>query len=111
MRHLATHRWGSSAVEAIQDAIEFESGWSTSLDGKSMTAAGAVILVSAHPDTVEKKRTEVLAELQKPDQFKMNERPYWRNGAQFIVTAEPNAEFDNDMYICLNVLSTGLEIT
>ena len=102
---------GSSAAEAIQEAIEFEtSGWATRLDGKSMTATGAVIRVSGHPDMLERLRTEVLAALQMPDHFKRDGYSYWRKGAKFIVSVEPNDWSKNEMYFCLTVLSTGLEI-
>lgn len=101
---------GHSAAEAIQEAVDLNGGWGTSLDGKSMTAAGAVIRVAGHPDMVEKLYGEVMTEMQTPDKFKRNGHPYWRKNAQFIVTVEPNAQYDKDMYFYLDVLSTGLEI-
>ena len=102
---------GGSAAEAIQEAIDFDWEWTTRLDGKSRTAAGAVIRVSGNPEMVEGLRAEVLAELQKPDQFKRDGLPYWRRNAKFIVTVEPNDWSDKDKYFVVNVLSTGFEIT
>lgn len=109
---------GFSAVEAIQDAIDLNSGWSSLDDGRTMTAAGAVIRVSGHPDLVEAMRTDVLSQLQQPDQFIKNAQPYWRKDAQFHVTVKPDEQWHDHMFnlprgrecYYLDVLSTGIEI-
>ena len=105
---------GHSAVEAIQEAIDFDWEWTTRLDGKSRTAAGAVIRVSGNPYFLEILRAEVLAELQNPGQFKRDGLPYWRANAKFIVIAAPDqwgAEDEEDVYFFVDVLSTGFEST
>jgi hypothetical protein len=103
--------WGGglSAREAIQDAVDAYS-ISHELSGRALTAGGAVIRLSCHPSQVGMRRSMILSELSRPEQFEMDGAKFWRERPEFIVIDDPDERYGRDGCFSLNVLSIGVEI-
>lgn len=95
---------GRSAREAIKEA--FERQYWLDKYGKTAVASSGVVIVSAHPKSVDARLDEVRSELARIQPLEI---PQWGGKPDILLLAAPDDRLQDDKYFCVDIVSTGVE--
>lgn len=95
---------GRSARDAVEEAFEVQQ-W---LDkyGEAAVASSGVVIVSAHPESVDSRLDEIRSELARIQPLEI---PQWGGKPDMLLLAAPDDRLENDQYFFLDIISTGIE--
>lgn len=99
----------NDARKAVQYAI-YPYAW-PNRDGldRHVTSGGAIIVVTGHPDNVDKLKHDILDELKTPSVFhREGYPPFWRDGSEFLVVTNPYADCAIEHSCVVTIFSTGV---
>lgn len=95
---------GRSAREAIKEA--FEGQYWLDKYGETAVASSGVIIVSAHPKSVDARLDEVRSELARIEPLEI---PQWGGKPDMLLLAVPDGRLQDDKYVYVDIVSTGIE--
>lgn len=94
---------GRSAREAVNEAFEGQH-WLYKY-GETAVATSGVVIVSGHPAFADARLDEVRSELARIKPLEMPQR----GGTDMLLLAAPDDRLQNDKYLCVDIVSTGVE--
>lgn len=95
---------GRSAREAIKEA--FEGQYWLDKYGETAVASSGVVIVSAHPKSVDARLDEVRSELARIEPLEI---PQWGGKPDMLLLAVPDGRREDDRYFYVDIVSTGIE--